>query len=76
MTWVQRLAEVEKESVDCQHNTAEEGAGEDLQTAAMLNETAQVSIAVVFARYACSSKASVQLQASPIGEGSNPHESA
>jgi hypothetical protein len=78
MTWVQRLAEVEKESVECQRNTAEEGAEEDLQTAAMLNETAKVSIpevwCVVFARDACSSKASVQLQASPIGEGSNPHE--
>ncbi len=79
MTWVQRLAEVEKESVECQRNTAEEGAEEDLQTAAMLNETAKVSIpevwCVVFARDACSSKASVQLPASPlIGEGSNPHE--
>ena len=77
MTWVQRLAEVEKESVECQRKTAEEGAEEDLQSAAMLNETAKVSIpemwvcmCVVLAIY----KASVQLQASPIiGEGSNPH---
>ena len=80
MTWVQRLAEVEKESesVHCQRNKAEEAAEEDLQNAAMLNETAKVSIpemwvcmCVVLAIY----KASVQLQASPIiGEGSNPHQ--
>ena len=62
MTWVQRLAEVEKESVECQRKTAEEGAEEVLQSAAMLNETAKVSIpemwvcmCVVFARDACSS---------------------